>query len=287
MPVCRIDAELRSVLAQFLPQALQESVALLPVSGLSGIRWRLQGVGFDLLAREASAKKIQIGVGRRQEFRLLRMLNDSSLAPRPLGFSARWLLIEWVPGAPMNSQGWEKVLKTGALAGMLARLHQRQRSGYPLNLQALYEHYWVSSDPDRRSPSWLRLHKWFLRQHLPVSIRQALLHMDVHPGNLLYQQNGGLVLIDWEYAGDGDVALELALLFFGNRLTVEERECFLGDYVLRMPGLDRNHLRWKVDAWLPWVYYLMLLWYESRWQQTGNQDFIALGAPLHRYFSLI
>ena len=33
--------------------------------------------------------------------------------------------------------------------------------------------------------------------------------MDVHAGNIVHGE-AGLRLIDWEYAGDGDVALELA-----------------------------------------------------------------------------
>ena len=36
------------------------------------------------------------------------------------------------------------------------------------------------------------------------------LHMDVHAGNLVHSASG-LKLIDWEYAGDGDIALELAV----------------------------------------------------------------------------
>ncbi|WP_025245502.1 hypothetical protein [Candidatus Sodalis pierantonius] len=36
---------------------------------------------------------------------------------------------------------------TGTLAGLLARLHQQRRSGYPLNLQARYARYWQTSDP--------------------------------------------------------------------------------------------------------------------------------------------
>ena len=40
-------------------------------------------------------------------------------------------------------------------------------------------------------------------------LRLALLHMDIHGGNVIRHRDS-LQLIDWEYASDGDVALELA-----------------------------------------------------------------------------
>jgi thiamine kinase-like enzyme len=36
--------------------------------------------------------------------------------------------------------------------------------------------------------------------------------MDVHAGNIVHTE-AGLRLIDWEYAGDGDIALELAAVW--------------------------------------------------------------------------
>ncbi|WP_257896521.1 phosphotransferase, partial [Enterobacter chuandaensis] len=46
----------------------------------------------------------------------------------------------------------------------------------------------------------------------PQPIRLSPLHMDVHAGNIVHTPEGGR-LIDWEYAGDGDVALELAAVW--------------------------------------------------------------------------
>jgi aminoglycoside phosphotransferase (APT) family kinase protein len=40
--------------------------------------------------------------------------------------------------------------------------------------------------------------------------------MDVHAGNIIHSESG-LRLIDWEYAGDGDIALELAAVWIASR----------------------------------------------------------------------
>ena len=49
--------------------------------------------------------------------------------------------------------------------------------------------------------------------------------MDIHPGNLL-ATGEGLRLIDWEYAADGDVALDIAALFRGNGWSAGQQQRF-------------------------------------------------------------
>lgn len=50
--------------------------------------------------------------------------------------------------------------------------------------------------------------------------------MDIHPGNLITSA-AGLLLIDWEYAADGDVALDIAALFRSNGWASVQQQCFL------------------------------------------------------------
>ena len=45
-------------------------------------------------------------------------------------------------------------------------------------------------------------------------------------------------------------------------------------------------LQAQVQRWLPWVDYLMLLWFEVRWQQSGDVEFLRWGAALRRQFCL-
>ena len=53
--------------------------------------------------------------------------------------------------------------------------------------------------------------------------------MDVHAGNLVHSASG-LKLIDWEYAGDGDIALELAAVWVEN---TEQHLQLVNDYATR------------------------------------------------------
>ncbi len=95
--------------------------------------------------------------------------------------------------------------------------------------------------------------------------------MDVHAGNLVHTDDG-LRLIDWEYAGDGDIALELAGVWTPD----EEARRALSDNYARMAKLEPGRLWRQIERWRPWVQLLMAGWYERRWQQTGDQQFITL-----------
>ena len=100
--------------------------------------------------------------------------------------------------------------------------------------------------------------------------------MDVHPGNLIRQQNS-LRLIDWEYASDGDVALELAALVAGNALDAEQQRALTERYAA-LQRLDAARLRQQMARWQPWLTLLAASWYELRWQQSGEQTFYTLAA---------
>ncbi len=104
----------------------------------------------------------------------------------------------------------------------------------------------------------------------PRPLRLAPLHMDVHAGNIIHNESG-LRLIDWEYAGDGDIALELAAVW----ITPGERRRLVEAYA-RRAAIDAQLLWRQVALWRPWVLLLMAGWYEMRWRQSGDRQFITL-----------
>ena len=110
-----------------------------------------------------------------------------------------------------------------------------------------------------------------------MPLRLAPLHMDVHAGNLVHGPQG-VRLIDWEYAGDGDIALELAAVWMDNDA---QRRALVDDYA-RRSAIAPAQLWRQVRRWRPWVLMLMAGWYECRWQQTGEQQFITLANEVWR-----
>ncbi|KFL01628.1 thiamine kinase [Serratia marcescens] len=254
-----------------------------PVQGLTGESWRIDGAGITLLARQHSAEKRALGVSRRREAQVLRRCAPG-LGPRVFAQNNQWLILEWLEGDVVTIAEFDALNQRGELAAMVATLHRRPLSGYRLDLRRQFLRYWQQLDTRRLTPAWLRLQRHFLRSALPRPLRLAPLHMDIHPGNLL-ATGEGLRLIDWEYAADGDVALDIAALFRSNGWSAERQQRFLQHYA-RQDYHDIARLQAQVRRWLPWVDYLMLLWFEVRWQQSGDVEFLRWGAALRRRFCL-
>lgn len=210
----------------------------------------------------------------RRQYRALQSL-PATLAPRPLGYYAGWMAVEYVEGSALVD-----LPETGRMASLLHHLHQQRRFGWRVNVLRLLEHYWQFSDPARRFPAWLRLIKRLQRHGEPRPLRLAPLHMDVHSGNIIDTAHG-LQLIDWEYAGDGDIALELAAI----GIEGEPRQALLAAYAHRA-GIAPAVLQKQVRRWRIWVGMLMAGWYEYRWRQTGEQQFIALADASWRQLTI-
>ncbi|MTH46528.1 thiamine kinase [Intestinirhabdus alba] len=199
-----------------------------------------------------------------RHYRALSRLPES-LAPAPCFYAGGWMAVAWLPGEVKADMP-----EADALAGLLYHLHRQPRFGWRITLLPLLEQYWQGGDPARRTPFWLRQLKRLRRAGEPNPLRLAPLHMDVHPGNLVHTP-AGLRLIDWEYAGDGDIALELASTW-GDEAQLQR----LVEAYARRARL-RPALLWRqVRRWRPWVAMLQAGWFEYRWRQTGEQQFIRL-----------
>ncbi|CRG52225.1 MULTISPECIES: thiamine kinase [Yersinia pseudotuberculosis complex] len=286
MRLSNIDSSLSALIANINPAVKTADCHISPVSGLTGESWRITGPGIDWLAREQSPQKSQLGVNRRRERKFLQHIAGRGLSPAVIAANQRWLVVNWLEGDVVTNEQFIPLVNHGQLARLLARLHHLPTSGYRLDLRAQIARYGALIDPTRRSPGGVRLQHDFLRRPLPAITKIAPLHMDIHPGNLLTTPVG-LKLIDWEYAADGDIALEIAALFRGNHWSTLQQQAFLQDYCNNEHGYhDIARLSRQIQQWLPWVDYLMLMWFEVRWQQTTDPIFLAWAAPLRQRFNL-
>lgn len=291
------DSSLHALIESIRPAVKIADCHISPVSGLTGESWRITlasntGQSIDWLAREQSIQKTQLGVDRRRERKLLRHVAGRHLAPTIIAANQHWLVVNWLEGDVVTDEQFIELSGNGQLAQLLARVHHLPASGYRLDLRAQLIRYARQIDPKRRSPSWLRLHQDFLRRPQPQPVKLAPLHMDIHSGNLLATSTG-LKLIDWEYAADGDIALDIAALFCshkglrGDGGSVAQQQAFLHHYCHNEQGYhDIDRLSRQIQQWLPWIDYLMLMWFEVRWQQTGDSEFLQWAAPLRQRFNL-
>lgn len=268
-----IDPALSKLLAQQFPAA-QSAGSFFPLAGLTGQTGKVELDGRTLLARRQQSEYPIPGVNRRREYHILRHLAGSGLAPTVLGINREWLLLSWLPGDTLDSGRLSDCI--APLTGLVIRLHRQPLSGYRLDMLRLLESYWQQSRPSRRHSGWLKALKACQRRGEPRPLRLALLHMDIHAGNIIVDRDG-LHLIDWEYASDGDVALELAATIAGNGLDKQSQSDLTERYA-EQQRLDFRQLNHQIRLWQPWLRLLMASWYELRWQQSGEAIFDTLAA---------
>lgn len=270
------ERQLRAVMARCCRDIAPHAWRFSPVTGLSGTNWRAT-ISDDVtfLLRPQNAEKQLLGISRRRELRILRRLTGQALAPVPRGYIDGWLVCEWLTGTVPA-----RLPQNDVLAALLARVHGNGLSQPRVSLRHQYAAYWQALDRRRLTPAMLRRQRLWLGRPEPKPLRLALLHMDVHPANLVADE-AGWRLIDWEYAGAGDVALELAALYRGNDWPDERQRAFCIHYAA-VARLNDAMLWRQITRWLPRVDYLMWLWYEVRWQQSGERRFCDMADALAR-----
>lgn len=205
------------------------------------------------------------GVSLKRQYRALKHLR-AGLGPRPVCLSDNWLIVEWLDGEVKSEPA-----PALTLSNLLYQLHQQPCFGWRINILPVLEHYWQHAAPSRRSLLWLRCLKSMKKRGEPRPLRLAPLHMDIHSGNIVHHPDA-MRLIDWEYAGDGDVALELAATCAANGVADDS---LILAYAQRSQIAVRT-LKRQAKRWQPWAIMLMASWYECRWQQTQDRTFLAL-----------
>lgn len=257
------NTSLQSVIARYLPAA-QAAGCFSALEGLSGGSLHFKAGCCEYVARNQLASPMP-GVSLQRQYRALKRISVG-MGPRPVCLADNWLIVEWLEGEVKTEP-----VPLQTLSSLLHRLHNQPLFGWRINLLSLLEYYWHHAAPSRHSIQWLRLLKRMKQRGEPRPLRLAPLHMDIHAGNIIHQQDA-LKLIDWEYAGDGDVALELAAILAANNI---HDDSLIRAYA-RRSHIAVKTLKRQVARWRPWVIMLMASWYECRWQQTEDRTFLTL-----------
>ncbi|UIA89771.1 thiamine kinase [Erwinia tracheiphila] len=262
------ESSLQRLIARQFPAA-NAAGSLISLPGLSGNTRKITLENTMLVARYQHPDAFIPGVDRRREYRILRKICHAELSPDVFGYADRWLLLGWQPGQPLSQNEFTQQLR--AISACMVSLHRQRLSGYRLQMRKMLERYWQIIHPHRRHCGWLKALRRLQKQGEPEPLRLCLLHMDIHAGNVI-NDAGDLKLIDWEYAGDGDVALELASVIISNAFSAEQQWTLVSHYA-GMQNINPDVLHRQIRRWQPWLRLLVACWYELRWQQSGETLF--------------
>ncbi|EKT56391.1 Thiamine kinase [Providencia sneebia DSM 19967] len=280
-------ASLLSLLGRTFSEVSPHQWEITPLNGLSGGTYHLKSSFLHVIARISSKAQTSLFVDRRKEMRVLQQLRHFGHAPKALARNAHWLLLSWCKGEHPSEERFYTSQFQSSLADVVAKLHTQPLLSYSLPLRNEIIHYGRLIDKKRYSPQWHKLHGFFLAAKMPNILKLAPAHMDIHRGNILIDEKSQLILLDWEYAANTDIALSLETYFQANQLNKMQRQFFLSDYCDKHNAYsNRQKLAHHCNLWEPWVKYMMLMWYEVQWNQSKKDVFLLHSKPLRQYFCL-
>ena len=249
------DARLAAVIAE-LGMHRPERTPL--PGGLANRTIRLRDARNDVVVRIAGVEGSALGVDHESELAMHQLAASIGLAPKTLiARPADGLLVtRHAAGRTLTDGDLHDVAMLRRIGAWIARLHAEKppsslrivdfgerAAGY---LSTMLAH--DATSPARNIATQLERR----RAALPPPPRLAPCHHDLHHRNLV-DASGGLLAIDWEYAGPGDPAADLASCIGYHRLGPGEIDVLLGGY-----GADSGTLRERLEA-QRWIF--DCLWY--------------------------
>jgi thiamine kinase len=192
-----------------LPESFSGGQLIAIDGGLTNTSYQLQLPRGDFFLRVSTPWASRLGVARGRELVLHKLAAEQGLAPRLqyMDLDAGLLITDWVtPAASLPD--WHSDAGIAQLAELVARVHALPAPALVLDLESHLRFYLARIC--HRDPRVTKLfHRMMtLLQSLPP-IERVFCHNDISPANVL---GTPLLLVDWEYAGVGDPAFDLACL---------------------------------------------------------------------------
>jgi thiamine kinase len=257
--------------------------ALRPVvGGLSNYAWQAStGAGVTCFVRLARPLGDLLGADHANECRLLAVTSRAGLSPEVVRCDPRrrLLVTRWVD-APEPGKVAGRETEIAAVAHALARLHDLPAPGDSRVVDFEAQAQQLGHGVDGI------VHGLDLRTHAAEvfqALREArpartLCHNDLNPWNLLFAADDRVWLVDWEYAGLGAPAFDLASFASQHGLDEPQRETLVRRYREAGGSIAAGcleHALWAFD-------YVQWLWYRAALHRpespAGQPDLLAARA---------
>jgi thiamine kinase len=260
------EAQARDALRSAPATAHLADAGFRPVpGGLSNYAWCVTTSGGEFFVRLARGRGDMPGVDRINERRVLELTATAGLSPTVVRCDPAWRLLvtTWIE-APEPGRGLRGSGELSVVARTLASLHALPaRSDLrAVDFATQARELERTLAPARGAAAALltradEVFAWLQAQ--PVS--PVLCHHDLHPLNLLWSRTGRLWLVDWEYAGLGDPAIDLASFVSQHGFDARRRTRLVEAYVAAGGRLEATRLdlaQWAFD-YVQWLWYRLAL----------------------------
>lgn len=186
--------------------------------GITNQNYRVDVDGGSFVLRIGGVKTELLGIDRTNEYAATQAAAEIGIAPEVVDFilPEGYLLARFIRGREIPMDELRETETLGEIARALKKIHALApiRAAFsPFDVVRAYDQLarenGVATFPENYA--WLRermdeIENAFARQ----TITSALCHNDLLNGNFLRDENGNLRILDWEYAGMGDLFFDLA-----------------------------------------------------------------------------
>jgi thiamine kinase len=230
------------------------SIDLLP-GGMTNQNYRITVDGQRFVLRVSGPNTAVLGINRHNECAITHAAARVGIAPEvvyaiePEGH----LITRFIPGHKLSRAEIQRPELSYQLAHILKRIHAlpvidatfspfRSIESYSTAAAQLGSTFPVNFD-------WLLEQMYAIEQAEQVHPTPAsLCHNDLVRGNLLYDTS--ITVLDWEYAGMGNIYFDLATVVLDNRLSADQEHWFLECYFGTIRPEYRDHLACMKRIWL-------------------------------------
>ncbi len=222
--------------------------ARLLAGGLTNLNYRITGAPREYVLRVTGDAEM-LGADREAEYAATVMAAGLGIGPEVLAYlrPERILITRYVGGHPIPAEQMRTPAMIGRVASTLRRLHAGPAVAATFSAFGIVETYRDNAGrlgvplPPEYFWSWDRA----LEMHAALNARPtdpALCHNDLLNANFL-DEDGRLRIVDWEYAGMGDIFFDLANFSTNHDLSEEDDRTLLRAYFEQVREEDFARLR--------------------------------------------
>ncbi|MFV0575130.1 MAG: phosphotransferase [Vibrio sp.] len=253
--------------------------------GLTNRCWQVSAqCGRQYIWRPHSPFITALSVSRSNEFCVLKALQPYEIAPDPETLIVEngqeiGLLVEWLSGCVLSETDSSQTQIQDNVIACLAQLHQIQiKQENPIRTfeyAKLIEHYWQALPAELHTADAAKRFEWFASssQQLDLVTSQiaapCLCHFDLGDYNIIQTKEKNLKVIDWEYAAIANPILDVAISALAGEFDLDT--C-IQTYASHFTAENIDIQVWQTIAlqWIPYLHYMMLLWYQLSFAEYGR-----------------
>lgn len=223
-----------------VPQWVGKELKTSPLtSGITNRNYRVEVEGESFVLRLAGAKTELLGIDRPNEYAATLAAAAIGVGPEVIYFiePEGYLVTRFIPGRPISPDEMRQPKNLRRVAGVFRRIHALP------SIPGTFSPFRVVEDYDRiartngvstfpNNYAWLRERMAEVETaFLSEPFTPSLCHDDFLNENFLIEEpSGALRILDWEYAGMGDIFFDLANFSVNHGLTDDEDQTLLHAY---------------------------------------------------------